>query len=1108
MWGNKRSIIIFFSIVILYSFHFYAQVKNIRLGHITIEQGLSQSTVNCIAQDSTGFLWFGTQDGLDRYDGYSFQVYKPVPDNFTSISDNYIECIFVDRLGIMWVGTDNGLNRYNSFNDTFTTFQNKPDDQSSISSNYITSISGDRNNNLWIGTNNGLDCLDRSKNKFIRYFHNKKDIASLISDTVYSTFTDSKGRLWIGTARGLDLFESKSKGFKHYIHNPKDKNSIIASNIYSIAEDKSGNLWIGTYRGLDKLDIRSGVFTHYIRSASNASGINSDSINVVYVDRNGTIWVGTDNDGLIYLNPETGRFTTFENKVVKTSEGEDKGIYSLLEDKEGLLWIGTSTSGVFKYDGTESSFGLIRVEEPGMNIKEENDVCSIIIDHHNNLWYGTFSSGVIKLNEKTGKFVHYLHTNSSNSISQNNINAVIEDRSGFIWISTAGGLDRLNPETNTFVHFKHNPKNQNSLSDNYVNTITMDNSGNLWIAYSGEGMDKFEPALNKFTHFRHIPGNSNSLSNNEVNYLFFDNSGTLWIGTNGSGIDRMDVRTGRFRHYTHEIKNPNSLCNDFIFDIFQNPNDTTGVIWIGTSGGGFSRLNTRTNQFKNYSEAEGLANNEVYGILGDKNGNLWLSTNDGISKFNIKNETFHNYNRSDGLQSNEFNQGAFFQSMDGKMYFGGIKGINAFYPDSIIMNSYNPNVVFTSFKDFIKPLKSDSSIWESPELHLGYREHILSFKFAALSYNDPQKNHFAYKLKGLDNEWIDNGTSNTVTFASLSPGRYRLLIKGTNNDGTWSRNVASLNIIIAPPFSGTWWFRTILLGALIALIFLIFKLRLRSVQVRNKRLAVLVSQKTNELNSKKEELEEINYKQSELLNKLMDSEKELKGLNQHKDKIISVLAHDLRSPFNGLLGYTEMLANDVEQMEARDIKLSAKNINYAANNLFKLLNNLLEWSLVQAGRIKYSPAKENLLQSVDEVIHLLKINAEQKSISLKEEIDGAIHVWADRDMLDIILRNLISNAIKFTPNGGEVLITSKSNNGTVEIGIRDNGIGMDENVLKHLLNPDSRISTRGTNNESGTGLGLNLCKELIIKQGGNIRLESKAGEGTLVSFTLPRSKNH
>ncbi len=1096
-------------------------IENIRLNHISIYQGLSQSTIECIAQDSSGFLWFGTQDGLNRYDGYGFVVYEPIPDDSSSISNNYISCLYVDKSGTMWVGTNNGLDRYNSATDSFTAFykttgSNKKNDSNkqSISSNNISAITGDKSGGLWIGTDNGLNYFDLSKNKFVHYFHIPKNKSSLLSDTVYSIFVDSENRLWVGTAEGLDLFNSRTKTFTHFVHNSKENNSLVGYQVHSIAEDHSGYLWIGTYSGLDRFNLGSNEFTHFRHSPLHTGSIGSDSIRVIYTDKEGTVWIGTQNRGLQYYNPAKGIFIKLGNSVVNSTFVNDKHIRSLLQDREGLMWIGTFTSGIYKYDMKEKSFGLIRIVDKQGNSLEENEISALFKDSLGNLWTGSFFKGVIKINQRTGKCVRYLHTSNPNSLLNNYINAIFVDQKGFVWIGTTSGLDKLNPITNKFYHFKHSRDNVNSLSADYISSITSDKSGNLWLGLFGGGMDKFNPVSDKFTHYKNLPGNPNSISDNDVNYLFFDNEGILWIGTDDRGLDRFDIKTGKFLHYIHKRNNKNSICNNVVLDIYQFPKDTTGTIWIGTAGGGMSMLNTKTGQFKNFSEKNGLANNEVYAILGDKMGNLWISTNNGISIFNVASRTFRNFDQSDGLQSNEFNQGAFFQDKDGKMYFGGKSGINAFYPDSIKLNTYNPNIVFTSFKDYSTPVKLKNSIWETKNIELSYKSNIMSFSFAALSYTDPWKNKFTYMLKGLNDNWINKGNNNEVTFTNLPAGNYTLLVRGTNNDGIRSSHTASINITILPPFWQTLWFKIIIIGLLALVVFLIVNFRSRSIQLRNKRLEALVSDKTKELNSKKEELEKVNYKQAGLLEKLTVSEKELKEHNRNKDKIISVLAHDLRSPFNGLLGYTDLLSNEIDQMDLEEIKISAKNIHSAANNLFKLFNNLLEWSLLQAGRIKYSPSNENLLNIVNEIIHLFKVNAEQKSISIKTNIDRTLSVWADKDMLDIVLRNLISNAIKFTQSGGEINISSgnsadpgKNGNGYVEIKIRDNGIGMEDGAIERLLNPDFRITTKGTANEMGTGLGLGLCRELIGIQGGKIQIKSKIGEGTLITFTLPCSQN-
>ncbi len=1046
-----------------------------RLKNYSIEQGLSQSSINCIVQDSLGFIWLATQDGLDRFDGYNFYIYEPVPGDSSSISDNDIYTLYVDKSGTLWIGTQNGgLNKFNSTTGTFNSYQNNPADSSSLSSNYVTSIADDNSGNLWIGTINGLNYFDKSKLKFTRYMHDNANPNSLLSNSVYSIFNDKFGNIWVGTGKGLDLFDWKTKSFTHYL-NSKNSHTTDSNLVVSIAGDNSGNLWIGTLDGLYKFNIYSKKFNLYRYSADNPNSISSNDILAVYLDKKGIVWIGTYDSGLTYYNPETNSFTRFKTKVFNAKDISGKQIISLMQDKEGILWIGTSSSGLYTYDNKEGLFQIIRTNNYDSN-NLKRDIFSILEDHQRTLWYGSFSSGVYKYDRKTGKYIHYTHSSAANSISSNSIYDIFEDSRRNIWIGTDTGLDKYDPLTDSFSHFKHNPKNNNSLNANAVSIITEDHAGNLWFGLSGGGIDKYNPVSQKFTHFKHEPSNPNSLSDNDVSCLFFDNNGVLWVGTYRHGCDAFNIMKGKFKNYQNNPEKPgNSISGNSVMDIYEFPDDTSGTIWIGT-GTGLTKLNTRTGKVRIFSEKNGLANDVIYAILGDHNGNLWMSTNRGISKLNLKTSTFHNYNMSDGLQGEEFNQCADFVNKEGRMFFGGINGINAFFPDSIKSNSFNPRIIFTSFRSSNNSFKLNKSIWAENEITLSYKNNLISFQFASLSYTNPLKNHFAYMLEGLNDNWIDNGTDHTVTFTNLAPGNYVLHVKGTNNDGIWSKYKTSIKIIVTPPFWQTWWFRGITVVFIIALIFFVFKMRIRTIRLQNKKLENMVSERT----------------------------KELKELNVNKDKMMSVLAHDLRSPFNGLLGYTELLASDVDKLKTSEIKQFTESINHIAKNLFRLLNGLLEWSMAQSGEFKYQPSKENLLHSSTAIINLLKGNAEQKSIGLINEIRNDVFVWADKDMLEIVLRNLLSNAIKFTPAGGSVCVYSKVMDRFVEIGVKDDGIGMDEEKQKKLFGLESRISTNGTNNETGSGLGLNLCRELVIKQGGSIRIDSDKGKGTLVVVTLPK----
>ncbi len=941
---NKMKSFSFLSFLLfsLLTSNVFPQESKIRLNHYTIEQGLSQSSVNCIEQDSLGFIWIGTQDGLNRFDGYNFTIYRPIPGNPNSISDNSILCIHAGGSGSLWVGTENGgLNKLSYLTNTFTAYEHNSNDKFSISSNCVNSISEDAKGNLWIGTNNGLDYFDKGRSKFICFEHQSNIAGSLLSDTVYSTYIDQRGRLWIGTKKGLDLFEPKRKEFIHFVqseyfspNNPKELNNITG--------DKLGYIWIATSKGLDKFNIRTKSFTNFKFSSSNPNSISSNMVNEVYVDNQGVVWIVTDRSGINYYDPKTNCFVRLENRIINSDYTFNDSNMSLIKDKEGLMWIGSFNSGIYNYDRKSGLFNLIKAGYKSAKNIENNSLSAICLDNQKNLWEGTFSSGINKLDKKSGKFIHYIHSHSPESISSDIINCIFKDTKGTIWIGTLKGLDKYDEATNSFKHFFHNAKNANSPGGNEPITITEDKSGNLWIGYSGGGLDKFNILSKTFTHFKHDPGNPNSLSNNDIENLFFDKSGILWIGTNGSGLDSYNIKTGSFKHYFHNKNNPHSISHNIVFNTYQLPDGSNDNLWIGTGGGGLDLLNISTGKIKVYTESDGLANNEIYGILGDKKGNLWISTNSGISKFDVKLQIFHNYNISDGLQSDEFNQGAYYEDDYGKLYFGGIEGLNVYDPDSITDNTFNPKIVFTSLKIYKNGFKAEQSIVMTRDITLPYNKNIISFRFAALSYSDPNKNQFSYKLKGLNKDWINIGTSNSLTFSSLSPGNYTLFVKGTNNDGLWSKNIAKIKIIITPPLWATWWFRGIIIVIMVALFISIFWYRLNSVRLKNKRLEVLVAERTKELLAKKQELEEVNNKQAELLKLLTKSEEELRGLNANKDKIMSILAHDLRSPFTGLLGYSFMLANEYDQLSPAEIKNNALNIYTISNDFFKLLNNLLE----------------------------------------------------------------------------------------------------------------------------------------------------------------------
>ncbi|MGQ4650070.1 two-component regulator propeller domain-containing protein [Lyngbya aestuarii] len=795
----------------------YAQETDIQFEHITVDQGLSQSSGLCILQDAQGFMWFGTQTGLNRYDGYKFTVYKYDKLDLHSLSDNWISAIYEDQFGILWVGTDGGgLNKFNRETEQFTGYIYEPDNPNSLGANRVLSIYEDQFGTLWVGTDGGgLNKFNRETEQFTRYTNNSNDPDSLSNDSVSSIYEDQSGTLWLGTrGGGVNKFDRETDKFSHYQHNPNDSNSLSNDQVLSIYEDHSGLLWIGTNGGgLNKFERETGQFTHYKHDPKNPNSLSHDTVSSIVEDRFGNLWLGTSSwygnsygTALDKFDPKKGQFIHYTHDPINPNSLNDNTVPYVYKDNSEILWIGTGFGGINKLDTKDKKFKHYKSDPDNPNSLASNHIFSIYEDQSGIIWIGTEGGGLNKFDRKTEKFTNYKHDPANpNSLSGSTIWSVYEDRSGMLWIgSQEEGLNKFNRQTGKFTHYKNNPDNLNSLSDDTVTSIYEDHLGTFWIGTFKGGLNKLDRQTGKFTHYQNDPNDPNSLSDNTVWSIYEDKSGTLWIGGYGKGgLNKFNRETGKFTRYKHDPNNPNSLSYDRITSIYEYP---TGTLWIGTQGGGLNKFNKSTEQFANYTEKNGLPNNSVIGILGDNQGNLWLSTEKGLSKFNPQTEKFRNYDVSDGLQGTEFDGvKAYFKSETGEMFFGGYNGFNAFYPQQVKDNPHIPPIVITDFKIFEKDVNLDKSISETQEIQLSHKDDFFSFQFSALDYTNPDKNQYAYKLEGFDKGWIYSGTRRYASYTNLDGGTYVFRVKGSNNDGVWNEEGTSLKIIIAPPPWKTWW---------------------------------------------------------------------------------------------------------------------------------------------------------------------------------------------------------------------------------------------------------------------------------------------------------------
>jgi signal transduction histidine kinase/ligand-binding sensor domain-containing protein len=827
--------------------------EGIQFEHISVEQGLSEGSVYCIFQDSRGFLWFCTQDGLDRYDGYDFKVYRSEPER-NSISFPYVRSVCESPTGVLWIATlGRGLERLDLETEQFRHYPQNPDG-SGPSGTWLTSLFCDQDGGVWMGTTAaGLNRLDPATNQFIYYRHQDDNPATLSHDAVNAIYRDREGVLWIGTDAGLDRGDPIGQRFIHYQARPGDPGSLGGTSVQAIYEDGEGVLWIGTDGGLDRFDRETEQFVHYRHNPDGAQGargsLSSNSVQSIFEDQEGALWIGTD-AGLNRFDPEDGQFIRYRSLASDPSSLSNDWILSIYQDHEGVLWFGTYGGGLNKYDRFAERFLHYRVTAADPSSLSSNQIWSIYEDRGGVLWLGTAAAGLDRFDREQGIVTNYRHDPADpNSLSYDVVRAVYEDREGMLWIGTdGGGLDRFDPSKERFTHYRNDPDDPHSLSHNAIRAILEDREGVLWIATDGGGLNRFDRETERFVRYTNDPEDPGSLSSSSVWSLAEDQLGTLWVGTAGGGLYKFDRDTEQFTRYARDP-------SDIMLCIHE---DRHGKLWIATYGNGLYRFDPETEIYTVYHQEDGLPSNAVYGILEEDSpqegggGHLWLSTNNGLSRFDPQTETFKNYGVSDGVQSREFRTGAYHKSSSGEMFFGGVNGFNAFYPDRILEdNPYVPPVVLISFTQGGVSLTAGPAVGSMREFAVEWPQNFFEFEFAALSYSRPEKNEYAYMLEGFDKDWIYVGTRRFGRYTNLPGGTYTLRIKGSNGAGVWNEEGMGVRIKVIPPFWQTWAFRIIILGVLVVGALGVYRQRVKGVEARSRELERQVEERTSEIEQRR-----------------------------------------------------------------------------------------------------------------------------------------------------------------------------------------------------------------------------------------------------------------
>lgn len=1120
--------------------------KSIEFEHLSIEDGISSGNIVCILQDSRGFIWFGTEDGLNKFDAYKFTIYRNDFEDPKSISNSVISSIAEDHKNTIWVGTNNGLNAYNRDTDDFYQYFADEANKNSISDNYIQTVFQDSKNRLWIGTwYGGLNLYNYESNDFKNFRHNPDDPHSIASNHIKHFFEDSKGDFWIGTNGGLNLFDVEKGIFKVYKHEKKDSTSISSNSIRYINEDSFGNLWICTYDGgLNYFDRSNERFMHFQNDPSDPLSISHNQTNTVFEIEKGILMIST-NSGLNIS--QVNGFPAVNQQFINIEHhpGEDRGLNSnittdIYKDKSGRILVGTRFGGVNIYSPLKKLFKHYKYEG-GQNIGlNNNNVTSYTENSEGNIWIGTDGGGLNHFNKQTNKFNYYTHNPNQNSISSDKVISVMADEKNNLWIGMwDGGVDYFDIKQQIFTHFKKNPDDSTSISSNDIFKVYQDSKDEIWIGTWDGGLNKFIKETNSFKRYPYGRNDKYSLLGSIINDIIEDKNGMLWIGTSEGGLSVFDPKNETFLNFRTDTTDLNSLSYKLINSIYE---DQKGYIWICTNGDGLKLFNPTTKKVTHFRVNEGLSNNMTYGLLEEGNGNFWISTNYGLSRLSYnyasENYSFKNFNESDGLQSNQFNKWSYLKDKSGGMYFGGINGFNFFHPDSIIRNQEIPEVVITNFLlnnkevsigEKMSPL--NKQINEAREILLERTQNSFSFEFAALNYLKTEKNQYAYMMVGFDKEWIYAGKKRETTYTNLDAGTYTFKVKASNNDGVWNEDGTSIKITILPYWWETIWLKIVFIIIGPSLFYLFYRWKTTNLVVKKNKLQSMIDEQNKEILTQNEEitsqnealltqndkLEELNasvlLKEKEISDinhslekKVEQRTKELNETIEELNKTVSELdrfvysaSHDISAPLKSILGIINLTKYDHMDVE---VKEKIQYIEKSINQLERVIKNLTEFSRNSRMEIKLS--KISIKKLIEECFEELKYLNQSNKIELVQDIDADMVLNSDRLRLKIIINNLLSNAIKYQDQNKSQyhITTSLQNSGDHwQLMIKDNGIGIANEYKDRIF----EMFYRATEKSDGSGLGLFIVSETLKKLNGSIRLDSKIEVGTTFYVELPKN---
>jgi ligand-binding sensor domain-containing protein/signal transduction histidine kinase len=1040
--------------------------------HLSVADGLSDSAMSSAVQDGQGFMWFGTErGGLNRYDGCEFKVYQNEEGNERSLSRNNVTALVLDRQGTLWVGTGGGLNRYHRATDDFTCYRPIPGDDTSLCDMVITALCEDAAGAIWVGTEKGLSRLDPKTGKCSTWRHDPNNPHSLSSDLIRSVFADPEsGRLWVGTvAEGACVLDPKTGEFTAYRSDPNVPGSIGGNDVTCFLRDKAGVLWIGTGGGLDRFDPGTETFLHHRRDPQDTNSLSDDYVWALYEDQAGRFWVCTPR-GLNFLDRSRGVFAhilAVPNDPISYCAASANHV---CEDNTGAVWATSHLHGVVRLPSEPAKFLVYRHNPEDTNSLCNSIVESIQIDRSNRAWIGTLG-GLDYLDDCRLPVRHSLTTDT---------HSVAEDSQGRIWAGAfPQGLFRIQGDSVT--HYMHDPNNPNSLATDQIWALVTDDLDNLWVIYWANGVGRFDGKT--FTHYTADPADPTRLASDLIWGRAKDTNGFIWLVGNG-GLTRLDPANSVFTTFYIDPEHPEHEINRPFMSVYID-RDSPGEMWVGTLSGLFQFDRAAGKFTRRYTKKDGLPADSVQSIQRDQQGRLWVGTTVGLSCFDPVRGKFRNYDKSDGLPGNKFFVGAAARAPDGQMFFGNTEGLVAFYPDKMRDNANLPPVVLTDFELFNKsvpiggkesPLKTAINV--ADEVNLRRDQSVFTFKFAALNYSAPEKNRYAYKLEGFDNDWrYTDAKRRFATYTSLSPGHYVFRVKASNNDGLWSEHSVTLKVTILPPWWATWWFRSLAAVAVLSLGAAGFQWRIRSVTRHAAELELEVAQRTRSLSERTAELQVAN--------------RELESFSYS-------VSHDLRTPLRAIDGFSRILLEDYAGKLDDAGQDSLMRVRAASQRMGHLIDDLLRLSRFARGEVHCVRVDLSALaRAVAEELQRAEPNRQVEWV-----IEPGVAVAADAGLMRVVLENLLGNAWKFTGKqpAAKVEFGRTTHRGRPAFFVRDNGAGFDMKCAGKLFGAFQRLHT--ARDFPGTGIGLATVQRIIHRHRGRLWAESKAGEGATFYFSL------